>query len=228
MATDHSGHRDRVKEKFLKTGLESFHDHEIIELILYYALKQGDTNPVAHELVKKFGSLSAVLDAPYEELLKVNGVGKHCAILLKMFPHVSRAYSIDKEKGAVINSTEKAGAFICPLFIGRTAETFVLVCVDSKCKVLSTQVLSQGDVSSTHVNIRVLVETALKCNAFGVFIAHNHPGGFALPTKDDQLVTKKIYDALHLMNIELIDHIIVADNDFISFADSDLLKYKKL
>lgn len=222
----HDGHRERVKKKFLENGLDSFHEHEVLELLLFFALPRGDTNPIAHRLINTFGSLSAVLDAPYEELLKVSGVGQNAAAMICMMPQLCRRYRCDLEKEPRINSTEKAGRFLVPQFIGRRNETVIMVCVDNQCRVLSCQVLFEGSVNSTHVHVRKIIEAALKYNACGVVIAHNHPGGIPLPSREDILTTGKIRSALEAVDIELIDHIIVAGEDFTSLSDSKMIKPK--
>lgn len=222
----HDGHRERVKHKFIENGLDSFHEHEVLEFLLFFGLPRGDTNPIAHDLIKAFGSLSAVLNAPYEELLKVKGVGKNAATLLAMMPQLYRRYRCDSEKETRINTTEKAGRFLVPQFVGRRNETVIMVCVDNQCRVLSSQILFEGSVNSTHVNVRKIIETALKFNACGVVIAHNHPGGLPLPSREDILTTGRIQSALSAVDIELIDHIIVAGEEFTSLSDSKMIKPK--
>ena len=121
----HKGHRDRLKKRFLQSGIDDFEDHNKLELLLFYAIPQKDTNPIAHELLDTFGSLSNVLDAPFEELIKVKGISESSAVLLKLIPPLSRSYLNDKYKnGFVINSTEQAGEFLMPKFIGLTTEDY--------------------------------------------------------------------------------------------------------
>lgn len=220
----HNGHRNRLKERFLKEGLDSFEAHNVLELILFYAIPRKDTNETAHRLLDTFHSLSGVFEASYGELLKVEGVGPSAASLIKMFPDVMRKYSVDKEKNLkIIETTEDAGKFLLPLFIGRSDEIVVLVCLDCKRKVLHSSIIFEGSVNSAQISIRKIVEVALRYNSSTVIIAHNHPGGLALPSKEDVTTTGTVKEVLTGVGIDLLDHIVVADNDYVSFADSGLL-----
>lgn len=220
----HDGHRERLKSRFLKEGLDSFEAHNVLELILFYAIPRKDTNVIAHQLIKRFGSLSAVFDAPLVELTKIDGIGKSTALLLKLFPATAARYKADKESNIkIIDSSDSAGAYILPKFFGRTDESVFLICLDSKRKILYEGIIFIGSVNSTNISIRKIVEITLQHNATSVIIAHNHPGGIALPSKEDINSTSIMLNALRSVGIELIDHIVVADEDYVSFADSALL-----
>lgn len=220
----HSGHRERLKKRFLEEGLDAFEPHVVLELLLFFAVPRVDTNETAHRLLSAFGSLRGVLDASHEQLGEIKGVGSNAACLLKMIAPLSRRYLSEESGPVFLNTTEQAGNFLLPRFIGRTNETVILITLDSKCKVLATPAVFEGNVNSVAVNIRKIVESSLRHNASGVIIAHNHPGGVALPSNDDLATTAKIASALRLLNMVLIDHIIVADNDFVSLADSGFIK----
>ncbi len=220
----HAGHRKRVRERFLNESLDNFPPHNVLEFLLFYGLPQRDTNELAHRLIERFGSLRDVFDAPYEELLKVDGVGESVAALIKLIPQLTRRYMVDSSMEQYLNSTEKAGKFLQPYYIARKNETVYLVCLDSKCKVLSCQMIFEGSVNSTQVNIRKIIETAFKYNAAGIIIAHNHPGGVALPSPEDLGTTQRISEALRAVGLSFIDHIILADGDFVSLADSGFIK----
>ncbi len=220
----HEGHRERMKRRFLENGLDSFSDHNILELLLFYAVPRRDTNILAHRLMDKFGSLSAVLDAPVEELATVLGVGKGAATYLKLFSQVARIYFNDKMKdGILLDSSEKVGQYLIPKYIGIPNEIVLLVCLDSKCKVIGCTTVMEGSVNATQVSVRKIVETAVRSNASSVIISHNHPSGLAIPSREDLQTTEKIKQALLLINITLLDHIIVADNDWVSLRDSSYL-----
>ena len=217
----HVGHRLRVKERFLNHGLDSFRDHEALELLLFFAMKQGDVNPTAHRLMRRFGTFDAVFDAPMDELTKVEGVGEHTATLIKLVLSLNRRYMIARTRGdEIINSTSKAGAYLVPQFFGERDEVVYMLCMDAKFKVINCKILSRGSVNTANINIRKIVENALAFNAMSVIIAHNHISGIALPSNEDQETTRKIYDALQSVDIVLTDHIIVADGDFVSMADN--------
>ncbi len=221
MQSLHEGHRKRMKERFLQSGLEAFETHNILELLLFYGIPRKDTNEIAHRLEKAFGSFSNVLDAPFEELIKIEGMGESAAILLKLIPAVCREYMDDKYSiGTIINSTERAGEFLIPKFIGRNNEIVYIICLDNKCKVINSMIAFEGSVNAASVSVRNLVEIALRSNATSVIIAHNHPSGIAIPSFEDIETTQKLIKAFDTVEIKLLDHIIIAEHDFVSLADS--------
>ena len=219
----HDGHRQRKKQRFLQHGLDSFADHEVLELLLFYAIPRRDTNETAHRLLEHFGTLKAVLMASVEELQKVEGVGESAAAFLHLLQAVG--YRALREAGddTILNSVDSAGAYFQKLLRGERREVLYQVCLDAKGKVLSHKRLSSGTVSMAPDNVREVVENALYTDASGVLLAHNHPSGIALPSEDDRQITMQIRQALGTMGIELVDHIIVADNDFVSMAASGML-----
>lgn len=217
----HDGHRKRLKRRFLSEGLDSFEDHNILELLLFYALPRNDTNEIAHRLLEQFKSLSGVFDAPLEELCKIKGISEHSATLIKLIPQLTSAYHTDKSKDIkIISSTNAAGKFFVPRFYGKQNEEVHVMLLDDKKKVIKCEKVFEGTVNSTPITVKKVVAMAVNSNATGVILAHNHPGGIALPSKSDLRATEKIYRALELINIQLCDHIIVADDDFVSLADS--------
>ena len=221
----HDGHRERMKARFLEYGLDNFDDIQILEMLLFYSIPMGDVNPTAHALLNHFGSLAAVFDAPFDELVKVRGVGRNSATLIKLIPQIDRRYMISKNAfDNILNSTETLGRYIMPRFHGETDEVVYLICLDAKLRVLSCKIVGRGSVKSTGFSVRKIVETALACNASCAVLAHNHTSGIALPSREDAVATKMLYDALLSVDIRLIDHIIVAGDDFVSMADSGYIK----
>ena len=215
------GHRSRAKQEFLAKGLDHLPPHKQLELLLFYALPQGDVNPLAHELIHRFGSLSGVFDAPVEELKKVKGIKEHTAVLIKLIPALSRAYLCDAySDGVILDSTEKLCNFLIPQFVGRTVETFFLLCLDRKKKLLCCELLMEGNANSVPVYIRGMVETAFRVGAAYVVLAHNHPNTFAIPSGEDLRTTKMVQKALETVSIQLLDHIVVSRGDATSMADS--------
>lgn len=220
----HGGHRDRVKELFLKAGLDSFSPHAVLELLLFYAIPQKDTNLTAHELMKKFGSLSAVLDAPQEELMKVKGIGKSAAILIKMIPQLCRRYEEDLACGQkTIFDYDEAGKFLVKKFIGRGNEVVILMLLDSRERILYCDVVSEGNATAANIYIKTVVRLAARYDAVYAILAHNHPSGECLPSKQDLDTTRWVYDALGTVDVRLIDHIIVGGSDYVSLANSRVL-----
>ena len=211
-SSTHKGHRERLKNRFLNTGLDSFTDVQALELLLFYAIPMKDTNPIAHALLNRFGSLSQVLDAPVEELKKVPGISDHAAALLHLTTELARFYQVDSaQRVEVLTSLDACGAYLVPRFFGRKVETVFLLCLDAKCKV---------SVNAASISVRKVVETALNANATSVVLAHNHPSGVALPSADDVQTTQRIAQALHAVDVVLIDHIVVAEGDYISMVQS--------
>ncbi len=220
----HSGHRDRVKNLFLKEGLDSFSSHSVLELLLYYAIPMRDTNPTAHELIRRFGSLSGVFDAPFEELQQVKGIGKSAATLLKLIPEVCRRYQEDLDRDKqVIYDYDEAGKKLVKKFIGRQNEVVVLMLLDSKARMLYCDVVSEGSALAANIYIKKVVRLAVQYNAVYAILSHNHPSGNCLPSKQDVDTTRWVYEALQTVEVMLIDHIIVGGNDYLSFAKSKIM-----
>ena len=224
MPNFHDGHRERLRKRFLKEGLDNFSPHEVLELLLYLSIPRVNTNPLAHSLVEKFGSFSNAMEAPYSELLKVKGIGDNSAFSLKLIQAVSRYYMLDKNSdGAVLDTTEKLGNYILPKFFGVNNERLYLLCLDKKRKLLNCELLVEGSPDSVSVDLRKVVETAMSCSATMVVLTHNHTQGFALPSSSDLRVTEQIIDVLEKLSIKVVDHIIVARDDFVSLADSGFM-----
>lgn len=224
MDHSHRGHRKRLKKRFLGEGLDNFSEHNALELLLFFAQPQKDVNDLAHDLVAQFGNIAGVLEAPYSELLKVKGVGEHIATLIKFIPALTRYYLTSRTSTAhIIDTTEKAGQFLLPRFHAHTNEIVVVMCLDAKCMVRSCSVITEGSVNAAEINIRRVMTEAITHGATSIILAHNHPSGIALPSREDELTTRKIRAALETIEVTLIDHIVVADDDFVSMADSGML-----
>jgi len=214
-----------MRRRFLKGGLESFADHEALELLLYYAIPRRDTNPVAHALMERYGSLSAVLAAPVEDLKQVAGIGESAAILLKLPLQIcGKAKMADVEQETVLSSVERVGAYLLDRFAGESNEVIYQLCLDRKGKLLACKRIGEGGVSDAEMNLRRMVENAVLTKASGVILAHNHPSGIALPSAEDIAATQKAKAAMDVIGVVLADHIIVADGDFVSLAQSGYLE----
>lgn len=220
----HDGHRQRKKDQFRLTGLDSFADHEVLELLLFYAIPRQDTNPIAHRLLERFGTLDTLFAAPISEIQKVEGVGENAATLIKMlFPVCRRVRMSARKRETIINSCESAGEFFKNFFYGEEREVFYEACLDVKGKLLMCFRLAEGAADTVAVNQRKLVENALLANASRIVLAHNHPSGVATPSRMDICSTRELRDALATVGVELLDHIIVADDDFVSLSASGML-----
>lgn len=219
----HDGHRQRLIQRFLEEDLDNFEPHNVLELLLFYAIPRKDTNELAHVLMDTFGSLKGVFDAPYEELIKVTGIGPNTAALLKLVPSLTRTYYSSDARSVILDTSEKSGEYFLPYYIGQTEEVVRLACLDAGGKVISNQILHRGSANAAEVNLRKIVNIALRNNAMGVILAHNHPGGLPLPSEEDVATTKSIREALMPMGILLMDHIIVAGQDYVSMARSGII-----
>ena len=219
---DHSGHRQRLRSRFLTHGLDVLQDHEVLELLLFYAQPRKDTNATARLLLDHFGSIAAVLEAPLAELKAVAGIGEHAAVLLHLITPLSRRYLLSRsEKGICLTTSKDCGEYLMPYFFGATEELVYLLCLDAKCKVLACRLLQSGSVNSAAVPIRKAAEVAMACNASAVILAHNHTSGLALPSRADIEVTELLRNTLEPLEIQLVDHIIVADGEFVSMMDTE-------
>ena len=221
----HDGHRQRVKDRFVEAGANAFDDHNLLELLLFYAVPRRDTNELAHKLIERFGSYSAVLEASVDELVSVDGMGESAAVLIKLVPEMNKRYmqrNIDGE--GTIDSISTAGKYFIAKFAYETVEVVYVMFLDSKNRIISCRELSRGVVNGTDISIRAIAEQALACKATSVIIAHNHPEGIPIPSVEDELTTQKIKVALSTVGIRLIDHIVVGGEQFVSFADCGLIR----
>lgn len=221
---DHSGHRARMKKKLLAQGLDAFEPHEVLEILLYYAIPQRNTNDIAKNLIDRYGSLSAVFDAPVDSL-KNAGLTEHQALYLKLFPGVTRIYMTDKyDNPDKVLDYSRIAEYISDRFIGYEEEEHVLlILLDTKGKVVYSGMIAHGDFSSANVSVRNIVTLAINYSATAAVLAHSHPSGFALPSREDLYFTKSLKEALSFVKVTLLDHFIVADHDCVSMAESGIL-----
>lgn len=220
----HEGHRKRLKERFLKEGLAHFQPHEVLELLLFYALPRKDTNALSHRLLETFGSLQNVLEADISQLKKIEGMGEHGAILLGLMPQISSYYTQQQNEEAVFLSGSAQGeAYVKSLFRGKKYEAFYLIHLNTRNKVNFAQCLQTGTIDQAAVYPRLVVESALRHRSSKIILAHNHPGGSLTPSQADIALTKKLKEALQTIHVQVVDHFIVAAEDCMSFAERGLL-----
>lgn len=223
----HAGHRERLRERFLREGLENFEEHNVLELLLFYTIPIKDTNEEAHNLINTFGSLSEVFDAKYEDLCKVKGIGERTATLIKLVPELFRKYEINKlNKGEMIlNSPDLVAKYVSRYFKGLTEEKLYVLCLDSNCKKLGFELISTGIANTTVLDNRLIAKYAYMYDAASILLVHNHPSGIMAPSKGDVNATIKIADAMKAIGIKLNDHIIIGNgDDYFSFRNSDKWK----
>lgn len=216
----HDGHRQKMKNRFKKEGLDHFENHQVLELLLFYCVPRQDTNPLAHRLIDRFGSVSQVLSASPAELKKVEGVGDGIVQFFRLLGEISRYSKKEHPKEVVLSKPEHYCNYLIPYFDNKRNETVYMLCLDAKCKVISCKLVGEGSVNSAGVPIRRIVEMALDEGATAVILAHNHPSGIAIPSDEDRMTTVRLARALSAVEIVLADHVVVADNDAISMAVS--------
>ncbi len=217
------GHRNRVRERYLNTGLDTFQDYEALELLLFYAIPRKDTKSTAKNLIARFGSLPAVLDATVEELTEA-GLSPNTAILLKLVPDMNRYYAVKTDgAGQKVHSTSDAGRILCAMFRHEQTESVRLLCLNAGGKVLKLALLNEGDINAVHFSVRKIVETALSAKAVSVILAHNHPGGTLTPSREDLDATNSAKAALSTVGIQLLDHLIISGDNYCSLREDGYL-----
>jgi len=221
---EHEGHRERLRQRFRRAGLDAFAPHEALELLLTYAIPRRDTKPIAYALLNRFGSLHAVLQASAEELMQIDGVGESAATLICLMAPLFRAYRRSMEEDMPeIKSGMQAVSYCESLFEGERYEKFYVICLDTRMRRLNTVLISAGDVTEVRVYARHVLNALTQCNAMGAIITHNHPSGTAQPSAEDVALTNGIANLLAGVDIRLYDHIIVSASESFSFRRGGLL-----
>ena len=215
----HENHRQRMYQRYQKSGLDGFAPHEVLELMLYYVIPRKDVNPLAHDLIDSFGSFSNVLDAHPDDLAKVAGISERSAVYLNMLPKIMRLYNTQKAQSSrPLDSVAKVAEFAHDLFYGWNKEVFYLLCLDSKCSLTQYVQISVGETGGLHVHPKKVVEAAIRYNSSQVIFAHNHPAGIVTPSDEDITFTRRLAVVMSTIDIPVVDHVIVNDTASYSFA----------
>ncbi len=216
-----AGHRQRVREKFLKEGPERFSDEDLLEALLFFGIPRKDTRGLARKLLKAYkNSLSAVLDAPVEELQKFEGLGEKGIFPLKLIQEVARRYLKDKAKKVnVLKSPREVYQYLLYELKNRKKECFLAVFLNGSYEVIETRVLFEGTINESPVYLRELFGEAFKQGAYFLILAHNHPSGKVNPSLADLEITKRILLTAELLNFKVLDHIIIGKNSYYSMAE---------
>ena len=213
----HSGHRERMRTRASQNGLESFSDHELVELLLYYSMPRINTNEIAHGLLDRFDSIKGILDAGEYELQTVKGVGKESAILLKLLPEILRRYLEEKpDKKVQFDTLGRIGEYLYSKFIGLNCERMYMMLFNNRMNLLGCELISEGVINCSDVMMRKITEKLVYSNAASIVLAHNHPSGLAIPSQADREVTEIIRTQVENIGVQMLDHLVFADLRFAS------------
>ncbi len=214
---EHTGHRKRLKDRCEREGLNSFEPHEVLELMLFFTIPQGDTNPLAHSLIREFGSVSGVLEASVDELMDIKGVGHHAASFFTLIPKLMRYYSIEQSRSNhQIKNIGDAGDFFQKLYMGEKNEKLYIACLDIRSRIINIALIAEGTVNEVPMYARKIVREVIRSNAVKVIIAHNHPGGTSVPSSADIELTNQCMRLLNAIDVRLLDHIVVGADGYAS------------
>jgi DNA repair protein RadC len=221
----HLGHRKRLRDKFLKSGLAGFHDYEIVELLLSLGTPRKDCKVPAKEAIKRFQTLRGVLEALPEELQQIEGIGAHSAFGIKLVQEIAREYLkakiLDKP---FYKSSQEVFDYLYHSMRGLKKEVFKVIYLNSQNQIIDTADLSEGTVDGSSVSPREIIEGTIRHNATSLIFVHNHPSGNPEPSTSDKALTRQLVYAGRIMRLRILDHIIIGDNRYFSFAGQGLIK----
>jgi len=221
----YEGHRERLRQRFEKSGLQGFHDYEVLELLLTFVIPRQDTKPIAKELINKFKNFPAVLNADINDLQNIKGIKDRSAQFIKILKEIISYLFEERAKNEEIQFTKLVDLvdYLKATIGGNKNEVLRILYLNSQNKLIHSENLSEGTVTETVAFPRKVVEGALKNNATSVIIAHNHPGGIPEPSENDNSITEQIKNALKTVNISLQEHVIIADSGFYSYRQNSFL-----
>ena len=220
----HDGHRQRLLDRFQTYGPDTLEEHEVLELLLFFVIHRKDTNPIAHALIRRFGSLAAVMDASAEELKEVDGIGNKAAQLLQLMKPLCRRYLISQAKDIkVLNSTAACVDYLRPRFFGLKDEHVLLLCLDAKCRLICCREISAGNAISAELPVQKAAKLALENHAVSVILSHNHPCGDASASQEDCNATLLFRDAMQAIGVAFGDHIIIGADRYVSMLENGFL-----
>jgi len=222
--SDVEGHRRRLREKFVSSGLTGFADYEIIELLLSLGTPRRDCKPAAKECIRRFKTLRGVLEAPPEELQKIDGIGPHNSFGIKLVQEVARQFLKEKIiEQPVFASAQAVFDYLYHSMRDRKNELFKVLYLGGQNRIIATDDLFEGTVTGAAIVPREVIASAIRNNAASLILVHNHPSGNPEPSKADREVTRDLVYAAALMQIKVLDHIIIGDNAYFSFAGEGLI-----
>lgn len=222
------GHRERLRKRYIKSGLEGFNDYEVLELLLTYSIARKDVKPIAKELIEKFGTIDEIAKSDVKSLLEVDGIGEGSAVFLKLIGDIALILYREKIEDKDILTIKSKNSLLSYLRgeIGYSPrEEFKILFLDSSNKLIASETLFYGTIDKSAIYPREIVERVIKNRAKSVIFAHNHPSGSISPSKKDIELTQYMYDSLKLLEIRLLDHIIITKNSYFSFLEEGLIEY---
>lgn len=220
---DHKGHRQRLKNRFLKDGIDSFADHEVLELLLFYGISRTNTNVIAHRLVERFGDLDGVLNADVSELSKVEGIGDHSAALIKLAAAIAGRYIMKRaNENGMLFEVSRMGDYFVGRFFGESSEKLYLLLLDAKGRLVSEHCILEGSINSVGAPINLIVSKAIKSNSSNVVLAHNHPSGTVRPSDQDRDTTARLKYLLEQSGIKLVEHFVISGTLYCPIINSEI------
>lgn len=222
------GHRERLRKRYIKSGLEGFNDYEVLELLLTYSIARKDVKPIAKKLIEKFGTIDDIAKSDVKSLLEVDGIGEGSAVFLKLIGDIALTLYREKIEDKDILTIKSKNSLLSYLRgeIGYSPrEEFKILFLDSSNKLIASETLFYGTIDKSAIYPREIVERVIKNRAKSVIFAHNHPSGSISPSKKDIELTQYMYDSLKLLEIRLLDHIIITKNSYFSFLEEGLIEY---
>lgn len=225
MASAHDGHRGRMKNKYLELGADGFENHELLEMLLYYAYPRIDTNELAHRILNEFGgSFTDLIFSDPHKIADVCNISINTAILLSLVGEINNRVVFEKwNKRVILNNINVAGEYALSLMNNVQREELYVICLNSTLAVIKSVCAAKGMVDSAYVDVRQVVEISLKYNATSIILVHNHPGGSLKPSFSDIRFTNECLNALSSIKIDLNDHIIVSNGEYFSFSNENIL-----
>ncbi len=212
----HQDHRQRLRARFLKEGLDGFQPHEVLEILLFYSIPQQNTNPLGHSLINTFGSISGVFDADFNKIMEVSGIKEYSATLIKLIPEICAYYQADKNKpGEKLERIENIAKFCMSKYIALSEERLSVVMFDNASCLLGMETISEGSSTAVSVSIERLASLLFNRNCNSFILVHNHPNGELKPSAEDFCLTKQIYDAFYPLGKHLVEHFLIAGNRFL-------------
>lgn len=222
----HSGHRDRMRKRFVEHGIYSMQDHEVLEFLLYSVIPQKDTNAIAIRLIKNLGGLECVFRSDINAIMQAGGISERAAIYIKFIGELkSRLFVDDDETKIKMDSTHAVANYFCHVFNCLGFERFILLSLNADRTLTSCDIICDGNDNSVYVDVRKVVEFAIKNNAAAVILGHNHPGDTTNPSTNDIAITKRIQTVMKALGIELLDHIICSGNNYTSLYERGFMQY---